>query len=79
MPMTSSADQHSQDQITELETRITFLEDTVDTLNQELATLSADFRVAKEALKMVYAKLENLQSGDGGIRNPADEPPPPHY
>jgi len=77
--MTSQPDQNSDVRITELETRIAFLEDTVDTLNKELATISADFRVAREALKMLYAKLEQIQGGHDGIRNPADEPPPPHY
>ena len=65
--------------ITEMETRIAFLEDTVDTLNNELSALSREFRISKEALQLVYRKLEQVQSGDSGISNPADEPPPPLY
>lgn len=65
--------------ITEMETRIAYLEDTVDTLNSELSTLSKEFRLAKDALQLLYRKLEQVQSNDEGISNPADEPPPPHY
>lgn len=65
--------------ITEMETRIAFLEDTIETLNQELSELSREFRISKEALQLVYRKLEQVQSDGSGISNPADEPPPPHY
>lgn len=65
--------------ITEMETRITFLEDTVDTLNGELAELSSEFRMVKEAIQLMYRKFEQAQSDNSGISNPADEPPPPHY
>jgi len=67
------------EKIADLETRIAFLEDTVETLNQELSAVSAEFRLAKEALQLVYRRMEQMQSGDNGISNPADEPPPPHY
>lgn len=71
--------QEQPEKIADLETRIAFLEDTVETLNQELSAVSAEFRLAKEALQLVYRRMEQMQSGDSGISNPADEPPPPHY
>ena len=67
------------ERVTQLETRIAYLEDTVETLNHELAAVSAEFRLAKEALQHMYRRMEQIQSGDSGIGNPADEPPPPHY
>lgn len=77
--MSSAYDQNSEQRITELETRIVFLEDTIDTMNTELSNLSADFRMAREALQLLYKKLEQFQSGSSGIRNVDEETPPPHY
>ena len=65
--------------ITELETRIAFLEETVETQNQEVARMAGEVRVMKEALQMVYKKVSDIEGHGGGISNPADEPPPPHY
>lgn len=67
------------ERVTDLESRIVFLEDTIETLNGELAELSREFRLAKQALQHMYKRMEHIQSGDSGIANPADEPPPPHY
>lgn len=69
----------NDDQIVELETRITYLEDTVDSLNSELSELSQQFQLAKAALQNIYAKLEQFQAGQSEINSNADEPPPPHY
>ena len=77
--MSSAYDQNSEQRITELETRIVFLEDTIDTMNTELSNLAADFRMAHEALQLLYKKLEQVQSGGSGIRNADEETPPPHY
>lgn len=68
-----------QQRITELETRMAFLEDTVDTLNVQVADLSQQFTLAKRAIQMLHEKLEQASSADSGINNPADEAPPPHY
>lgn len=68
-----------EDRINELESRVAYLEDTVDTLNTELTTLATEFRLAKEALQLMYRKVEQLQGNGAEIANPADEPPPPHY
>ncbi|MEC8444070.1 MAG: SlyX family protein [Pseudomonadota bacterium] len=62
-----------------LESRIAFLEHNVDSLTGELTELTREFLMAKEALQLLYRKLENVQSGDHGIARPEDEPPPPHY
>lgn len=75
----SDQQQQQQQRITELETRMAFLEDTVDTLNTQVADLSQQFTLAKRAIQMLHEKLEQTSSADSGIKNPADEAPPPHY
>lgn len=74
-----SDDSDTVERVTDLESRIVFLEDTIETLNIELSELSREFRLAKQALQHMYKRMEHMQSGDSGIANPADEPPPPHY
>jgi SlyX protein len=73
------SDQQQQQRITELETRMAFLEDTVDTLNAQVADLSQQFTLAKRAIQMLHEKLEQASSTDSGIKHLADETPPPHY
>lgn len=75
----SNSSGQNDERIIELETRITFLEDTVDGLNNELSELSQQFQLAKSALQNMNAKIEQFQSGQSDINNSADEPPPPHY
>ncbi len=78
----TDSDKQKNDQdsrITELETRIAFLEETVETQNHEVARMAGELRVMKEALQMVYKKVSDIEGHSTGISNPADEPPPPHY
>lgn len=60
-----------------LQERIAFLENTVDTLNDELATLARDMEVAKSAMQHIYSKMERLNNERPDTNTP--EPPPPHY
>lgn len=77
---TTSATEQDTDQarITELETRLLFMEDTVDKLNEELATLSHDFLLARQAMQLMNKRIEQLSKQDGPMQL-GDEPPPPHY
>lgn len=72
-------DQRAQQRIDELEMRVAFMEDTIDSLNAQLVTFTQDFALAKQAMQMMNRRLEQLQSGQADIRDSADEPPPPHY
>ena len=74
-----SDDSDTVERVTDLESRLVFLEDTIETLNSELSELSREFRLAKQALQHMYKRMEHMQPDDSGIANPADEPPPPHY
>lgn len=66
-----------EQRITELEIRITHLEDSENTLNSiviEQQELAAKLR---EEIVQLKSKIENFQ--DSQIANEKDETPPPHY
>lgn len=67
------------DSIEELEIRITFLESTVEELNQQLASVTQEFSLAKQAMRLMHKRLEEMQTDDSENDNLADETPPPHY
>ncbi|MFC3678930.1 SlyX family protein [Bacterioplanoides pacificum] len=79
MPNNENTAPEQQERINELESRLAFLENTVDDLNSELAELSQQFTLAKRAMQMMHQKLEQMGGDQAGIKNPADETPPPHY
>jgi SlyX protein len=70
--------ERAQSRIDELETRVTYLEDTIDTLNSEIARLTQDFLIAHQAMQLMNRNIEQLahQPGD---KSQGIEPPPPHY
>ena len=68
----------NDDRISELETQVTFLEDSIGTLDGALVRqqlrleeLEVVVREMRQRLKTQVVKVEALQDGD--------EPPPPHY
>ena len=74
--------QHSAahlDRITELEIRIAYLEEASEAQSRELAKLADEYRVAKDALQMMYKKMSSLEQSGVTGDDPANEPPPPHY
>lgn len=74
----SHADQQSQ-RIDELEVRLAFMEDTVEVLNQQLAAMTQEFSAAKQAMHLLYQRLEQVQSSQSLMKDLSDETPPPHY
>ena len=74
----ASEEERQQARITELETRLLFMEDTVDQLNEELANLSHDFLLARQAMQLMNTRIEQLLKQDGQLQG-GDEAPPPHY
>ncbi len=73
------ADTSAQQRIDELEMRVAFMEDTIDSLNNQLASLTQDFSLARRAMQMMNQRLEQMQSGDAVVKDSAEETPPPHY
>lgn len=69
----------SEARIIELETRMAFLEDTVDQLNEHVSNVSRQFSVAQQALQMMHLKLQHLDPSQSLLKDLSDETPPPHY
>lgn len=68
-----------QQRIDELEMKVAFLEETVDALNSQMADLTQQFDLARQAMQMMNKKLEQLQADDGQVKDSSQEAPPPHY
>lgn len=66
----------AQDRLTELETKLAFTDDLVDTLNQTVIRQQAQLDLMQEQLRLLHLQLQALQTADSGA--PGDEVPP-HY
>lgn len=65
------------DLIQDLQMRIAFLEQNLDEMNKVMTDQQAQVSLLERALKHVNTRLEQVDAG--GIKNPDDEVPPPHY
>lgn len=65
--------------IDELEIRTVYLEDTVDGLNQQLAKLTQEFLLAKDAMRLINQRLQQMQDNQATVKDFSEETPPPHY
>jgi len=68
----------SEDGMTQLETKLAFLEDTVEVLAGELEAQQNETRTLNKKLVRLMEQLEGLQH-DSGVGEGQHEPPPPHY
>ena len=73
----STDEQRDHDRMTQLESRLAFLEHTVDVLGGELEAQQNESRALRKALGGLQEQLEGLQR-DTGIDD-AQNDPPPHY
>ena len=69
------AEQDTAARIEDLETKLTFQEDTIQKLNDVIVTCQT--RV-DELDAMIRMLMEQVRTAEHGIK-PEDEPPPPHY
>jgi SlyX protein len=69
------AEQDTAARIEELETKLTFQEDTIQKLNDVIVTCQT--RVDEHGA-MIRMLMEQVRTAEH-IINPGDEPPPPHY
>ena len=68
---------NSEDRITELESKVAFQDDTIDTLNDVIIHQQSQIDELKKELIKLSARLQSVQEIS---TTPAqNEPPPPHY
>ncbi|WP_213995064.1 SlyX family protein [Arsukibacterium sp.] len=67
-----------QQQLIELESKLAFQEDTVNSLNNELHQHQQRIEKLQQQVMLLAEKLRQLPD-DQGILRPEEEPPPPHY
>lgn len=72
-------DEQARARIDELEMRVVFMEDTIEVLNQQLADLTQEFSLAKQAMQLLNKRFEQMQPGGGAVKDFSEETPPPHY
>ena len=58
-----------------LELKIMYLEDSLETINKQLATVLQENKLNRNAFKHLYQQIEDTQAQPSN----AQEPPPPHY
>lgn len=64
--------------VTELEIRLTHLEDTIDVLNQTIIKQNDDINLLQLQISILDKKLKAAQTGSP-IAHESEETPPPHY
>ncbi|PXV61394.1 SlyX protein [Dyella jiangningensis] len=71
------ADDSLQQRLTELEVRLTFVDDTVNALASADAELSMRLAALEDLIRGLRSELSALRTSQG--HDPHSEPPPPHY
>lgn len=66
-----------QQQLAELEVKLTFQEGTIDDLNQSIIEQQFIIDRLQQQVRLLAGKLSNLQPSN--IASQAEETPPPHY
>ena len=61
----------------ELETRLAFQDDVINTLSEQVARQEMDIRELWEAKRLLHKQLKDVSPSD--IKLEQDETPPPHY
>ena len=67
----------AEGRIAELESRLAFQDETIETLNLSLVAMRAQLDALERRVANLESKLRDLEPGAVGAA--ADEPPPPHY
>ena len=66
-----------ENRVMELEAKIAFQDDTIETLNNELQTHQQRLAKMQRQLELLAEKVK--EGGDSGLMPQNQEPPPPHY
>ncbi len=67
----------SEQRLSELETRLAFQENTLQELNDVLASQQQQIELLQGMLQEIHRRVEDLAQSRPA--EPAREPPPPHY
>jgi SlyX protein len=66
-----------EDRIAELEMRLAFQDDVINTLSEQVARQEMDIRELWDAKKVLHKQLKDISPSN--IRPEDEETPPPHY
>lgn len=67
----------NSDRLTDLEIKLAFQEDLVDSLNQVVTAQQRELELLQGQVRLLYQQLKSLQPSD--IASVGEEAPPPHY
>ena len=62
-----------------LQAEVAFQGDSVQQLNEALATQQKDLLLLNEKMELLAKQLRDLRAQQPAADAPTDEPPPPHY
>ena len=68
---------HLEDRIAELESRLAFQDDTIEQLNQALATQQQDMDKLRHQMGLIATRMKEMVVSQ--IASQSEETPPPHY
>ncbi|MCE2572743.1 SlyX family protein [Motilimonas eburnea] len=60
-----------------LETKVAFQDDTIEALNDEIASMQKRLEIQREQMKYLVNKVKDVQGSQ--VAREQDETPPPHY
>ena len=66
-----------EQRIAELEMRLAFQDDVINTLSEQVAKQEMDIRELWDAKQMLHKQLKDISPSN--IKKEEDETPPPHY
>lgn len=69
--------QQLEQRVSDLECQLAFQEQTIDELNQALATQQLMLTKMQDQMKYVAGKVKNMDASH--LADPSEETPPPHY
>ncbi|PXF29660.1 hypothetical protein WH50_19470 [Pokkaliibacter plantistimulans] len=65
-----------EDRLTELETRVAFMDDTINQLNDELVHQQKELETLHRMLHLMHEQMKQMTNPEQSNQG---EPPPPHY
>ena len=66
-----------EDRLIELETKLAFQETTLHELNEIVTAQQDKIDILQQAIQQLHERMKSMS--EEAVRDPEDEPPPPHY